>query len=78
MINNNLEHQAQAIFENEFLSLRSLPDGWNQASLIDIADYLNGLAMQKYRPTVDETGICTCEFGCGCGGKYPSASDSVD
>jgi len=25
--------------------------------LIDIADYLNGLAMQKYRPTVDETGI---------------------
>ncbi len=56
-INNNLEHQAQAIFENEFLSLRSLPDGWNQASLIDIADYLNGLAMQKYRPTVDETGI---------------------
>ena len=56
-INNNLEQQAQAIFENEFLSLRSLPDGWNQASLIDIADYLNGLAMQKYRPTVDETGI---------------------
>lgn len=56
-INNNLEQQAQAIFENEFLSLRSLPDGWNQASLIDIADYLNGLAMQKYRPTVNETGI---------------------
>lgn len=56
-INNNLEQQAQAIFENEFLSLRSLPDGWNQASLIDIADYLNGLAMQKHRPTVDETGI---------------------
>ena len=56
-INNNLEQQAQAIFSNEFLTLETLPDSWKQASLIDIADYLNGLAMQKYRPTVDETGI---------------------
>ena len=57
MINNNLEQQAQAIFENEFLSLQSLPDGWKLASLIDIADYLNGLAMQKYRPSTNEIGI---------------------
>ena len=57
MINNNLEEQAKAIFSNEFLTLETLPDGWNQASLIDIADYLNGLAIQKYRPTADETGI---------------------
>ena len=56
-INNNLEQQAQAIFSNEFLSLETLPDDWKQASLIDIADYLNGLAMQKYRPTADEIGI---------------------
>ena len=56
-INNNLEKQAKAIFLNEFLTLETLPDGWKQASLIDIADYLNGLAMQKYRPTADETGI---------------------
>ena len=56
-INNNLEEQAQAIFANEFLSFDTLPDGWKQASLIDIADYLNGLAMQKYRPLTDETGI---------------------
>ena len=56
-INNNLEQQAQAIFSNEFLTLETLPDGWKQASLIDIADYLNGLAMQKYRPTANETGI---------------------
>ena len=57
VINNNLEQQARAIFINEFLSLTTLPDGWKQASLIDIADYLNGLAMQKYRPTDDEIGI---------------------
>lgn len=56
-INNNLEQQAQAIFKTEFLSLKALPNGWSQASLIDIADYLNGLAMQKYRPSGDEIGI---------------------
>ena len=57
MLNNNLEQQAQVIFSNEFLSLETLPDSWMKASLIDVADYLNGLAMQKYRPTADETGI---------------------
>ena len=56
-VNNNLEQQAHAIFINEFLSLKTLYDGWKQVSLIDIADYLNGLAMQKYRPTDDEIGI---------------------
>lgn len=56
-INNNLEYKARAIFINEFLSLKTPPDGWKQASLIDIADYLNGLAMQKYRPADDEIGI---------------------
>ena len=57
MLNNNLEQQAKAIFSNEFLTLETLPDGWKQASLIDIADYLNGLAMQKFRPSVDDVGI---------------------
>lgn len=56
-INENLEQQAQAIFQNELLSIQTLPDGWKQASLIDIADYLNGLAMQKYRPADGELGI---------------------
>ena len=56
-LNNNLEQQAMAIFSNEFLTLETLPDGWKQSSLIDIADYLNGLAMQKYPPTADESGI---------------------
>lgn len=57
MLNNNLEQQAQAIFKTEFLSLKALPSGWRQATLIDIADYLNGLAMQKYRPSGNEIGI---------------------
>ena len=57
VINNNLEQQAQVIFANEFISLDKLPEGWRQASLIDVADYSNGLAMQKYRPIGDESGI---------------------
>lgn len=57
MINNNLHQQAQAIFEKEFLSLQFLPEGWKRATLIDIANYLNGLAMQKFRPSVKEIGI---------------------
>lgn len=56
-INNNLEQQAQAIFKTEFLSLKALPRGWRQATLKDIADYLNGLAMRKYRPSGNEIGI---------------------
>lgn len=56
-INNNLLQQAQSIFTQEFLSLEGLPDGWQENSLLGIADYLNGLAMQKYRPTDDEQGI---------------------
>ncbi len=56
-INENLERQAEAVFQNELLSVQMLPDGWKQASLIDIADYLNGLAMQKYRPADGEMGI---------------------
>lgn len=49
-INENLERQAQEIFKHHFLDVQELPDGWKQGNLLDIADYLNGLAMQKYRP----------------------------
>lgn len=37
--------------------LGMIPKGWNSKSLLDIADYLNGLAMQKFRPKDDEKGI---------------------
>ena len=55
-INSNLEQQAQAIFD-KYLNLSELPSGWVSSNLLDIADYLNGLAMQKYRPSDDETGL---------------------
>lgn len=56
-INDNLQQQAQSIFTQEFLSLDGLPEGWQESFLLGIADYLNGLAMQKYRPADDEQGL---------------------
>ena len=60
-INENLEQQAQAIFKSWFVDFEPFggvkPDDWKSANLLDIADYLNGLAMQKYRPVNDEVGL---------------------
>ena len=55
-INKNIEEQAQTIFDNFFY------DKWNNgnfsvSSLDKIAEYLNGLAMQKFRPKENETGL---------------------
>lgn len=57
MSNNNLLQQAQAVFAKEFLSFDTTPDGWKESSLLGIADYLNGLAMQKFRPKDGENGL---------------------
>ena len=56
-INDNLQEQALAVFQQELLRDRELPEGWRNGSLLDIANYLNGLAMQKYRPAEGETGL---------------------
>ena len=69
-INNNLEQQAQALFKSWFVDfepfkarpfveseLGMIPEGWRAESLSSIADYVNGLAMQKYRPDDGEVGI---------------------
>ena len=56
-INDNLEQQAQAIFYRYFIDVDKIPDGWSVGCLLDIADYRNGLAMQKYRPAIGEVGL---------------------
>ena len=56
-INDNLEQQAQAIFRREVLRNGKLPPNWTTGSLLDIAGYLNGLAMQKFRPIDGERGL---------------------
>lgn len=56
-INKNLEQQAQAIFIKEFLCFDVIPDTWKESSLINIANYLNGLAMQKFRPNENKNSL---------------------
>ena len=56
-INDNLYAQAKAIFDNHFINIDAIPAGWRKGNLIDIANYLNGLAMQKFRPQGHEIGL---------------------
>lgn len=69
-INDNLEQQAQALFKSWFVhfepfrdqpfvesELGMIPEGWKVDSLSSVADYINGLAMQKYRPIEGEAGL---------------------
>ena len=60
-INNHLEQIAQAIFKSWFVDFepfgREQPANWTTGSLLDIADYLNGLAMQRFRPADGEVGL---------------------
>lgn len=60
-INQNLEAQAQALFKSWFIDFEpfggKMPNDWKIGKLLDIATYLNGLAMQKFRPKKGETSI---------------------
>ena len=54
-INKNLEQQAQAIFDEFYKSADEKI--FSLSSLDKIANYLNGLAMQKFRPAENEVGL---------------------
>jgi len=56
-INHNLLNLAQELFNNSFVKNSCCSDTCRAASLLDIAEYLNGLAMQKYPATDGEVGI---------------------
>lgn len=56
-INDNLYAQAKAIFDDHFINIDAIPAGWRKGNLLDIANYLNGLAMQKFRPQRNEIGL---------------------
>ncbi len=60
-INHHLEQMAQAIFKSWFVDFEPFggvqPSDWQIGSLTDIADYLNGLAMQRFRPADGEVGL---------------------
>jgi type I restriction enzyme S subunit len=52
---------AQTIFKSWFVDFEPfggvMPANWRIGNLTDIADYLNGLAMQRFRPNEDEKGL---------------------
>ena len=56
-VNDNLYAQSKAIFDNYFINIDAIPAGWRKGNLLDIANYLNGLAMQKFRPQGNEIGL---------------------
>jgi len=56
-INKNLEEQAQAIFYKYFIYISDVPTNWQEANLTNIAEYRNGLAMQKFRPQKEEKSL---------------------
>ena len=69
-INDNLQHQANTLFKSWFVDFEPfrngefaeaemgmIPKGWQVVSLISIAKYLNGLAMQNFRPEENDKGL---------------------
>jgi type I restriction enzyme S subunit len=60
-INHHLEQIAQTIFKSWFVDFEpwggKMPEGWKIGSLTDVAEYINGLAMQKHRPLENERGV---------------------
>ena len=81
-INTNLELQAQALFDEWFVNDSTQPAEYNRASLTDIANYLNGLAMQRFRPQSNEKAIPVLkikELGQGmCDSSSDICSQSID
>jgi len=49
-INDNLMEQAQLFFNHFFIEFVEFPKNWKEGCLLDISEYLNGLAMQKFPP----------------------------
>ena len=60
-INHHLADMAKSIFDSYFIDLEPYggvkPDDWQFSNLTGIANYLNGLAMQKFRPQDNEQGL---------------------
>ena len=81
-INDNLEQQAQALFDHYFDCESEYLDGATSGTLIDIATYLNGLAMQKFPPADIERSLPVLkikELGQRkCDNNSDLCSDSID
>lgn len=71
----NLEQQAQALFNYYFIDTPELLGEFSVGSLADAANYVNGLAMQKYRPISGEKGLPVLKIKELGQGRIDSSSD---
>lgn len=74
-INDNLEQQGQALFNYYFIDTPELLGEFSVGSLADAANYVNGLAMQKYRPISGEKGLPVLKIKELGQGRIDSSSD---
>lgn len=74
-INDNLEQQAQTLFNYYFIDTPELLGEFSVGSLADAANYVNGLAMQKYRPINGEKGLPVLKIKELGQGRIDSSSD---
>lgn len=56
-INDNLMQQGTSLFNEYLVKFDDVPNNWKVSSLDRIADYINGLTMQKYPPKDNEEGL---------------------
>lgn len=56
-INDNLIQQGTSLFNEYLVKFDDVPNNWKVSSLDRIADYINGLTMQKYPPKDNEEGL---------------------
>ena len=57
-VNTKLNGYLEELFDSCFIqSLNVVDETWDTVSLLDIADYKNGLAMQKFRPNIGDKGL---------------------
>ena len=90
--NKNLEKIAQTIFKEWFVNFTvngkklridnstDLPEGWTQKGLDEIAEFLNGLALQKYPPENEADAIPVIkirELKSGISGQTDKASTQI-
>ena len=68
-INNQLNDYLTELLDAKFDRMLEGSSSWSEASLLDIASYKNGLAMQKFRPKSGDSGLPVLkirELGQGC------------
>lgn len=82
-LNTRLNGYLEELFNLVFKQLMNSADSsWSTASLLDIADYKNGLAMQKFRPDAEDKGLPVLkirELGQGfCGSDAERCKSDID